>query len=70
MPNKAKGVTKRQMLTIAQAAERWQIGQRTVRREIALGNLRSYRMGRIIRIDPDDLDALFTATDTWGGGAQ
>lgn len=54
--------------TIAQASERVQIGQRTLRRHIAEGRLVAYRMGRAIRLKPADVDALFTPTNKWSGG--
>lgn len=44
-------------LTIAEAAEHRGISVSTIRRMIARGELRAYRIGpRIIRIDPSDLD--------------
>ncbi|GAA1859024.1 helix-turn-helix domain-containing protein [Myceligenerans crystallogenes] len=43
-------------LTIAQVAERLQCSPDTVRREIARGNLKAVRFGRLIRIRESDLD--------------
>ena len=55
--------------TVAQASDRVQIGQRTLRRHIAEGRLTAYRAGRAIRLKPEDVDALFTPTNQWSGGA-
>jgi len=55
--------------TVAQASARVQIGQRTLRRHIAEGRLTAYRAGRAIRLKPEDVDALFTPTNKWNGGA-
>lgn len=56
--------------TVPQAAERTGLGQRTIRRHIAEGGLTAYRLGRSIRLHPEDVDALFTPTDSWAGGAR
>lgn len=56
-------------LTIQQAAERTQLSARTLRRYIAEGRLVAYRAGRAIRLKPEDVDALFTPTNKWSGGA-
>lgn len=46
-------------LTIRDAAERKQVTTRTIRRWIASGVLPAYRVGpTLIRIKPDDLDAV------------
>lgn len=50
----------REMLTIAQAAERWAVSPDWIRDQIAAENLRKYRAGRrIIRVAAEDVDALF-----------
>lgn len=53
--------------TLQQAAKRIQLGERTLRRYIAEGKLIAYRAGRAIRLRPEDVDALFTPTNQWGG---
>lgn len=58
------------MITIPQAAELYQVGERTLRRHIAQGTLVAYRLGRSIRLRPEDVDALFTPTDTWAKGVK
>lgn len=55
--------------TIKQASEYTQLSARTLRRYIAEGRLVAYRMGRAIRLKQEDLDALFTPTNKWSGGA-
>ena len=55
--------------TVAQASARVKIGERTLRRHIAEGRLIAYRAGRAIRLKPEDVDALFTPTNQWSGGA-
>ncbi|MFC0248750.1 helix-turn-helix domain-containing protein [Citricoccus parietis] len=63
-------------LSISDVAEERGLSESTVRRLISRGDLRAYRIGkRIIRIDPADLDALFTEVNpaTYaivGGGAS
>lgn len=57
------------VLTLEQAAERWQVSTRTLRRRIAEGRLTAYRHGRAIRLKPEDVDTLFTPTNKWTGGA-
>jgi excisionase family DNA binding protein len=47
-------------LSIPKAAERWGVSQDWIRTRIASGELKIYRSGRVIRIRPEDLDALFT----------
>lgn len=56
-------------LTIAQVSEATQLSPRTIRRYIAEGRLVAYRAGRAIRLKPEDVDALFTPTNQWSGGA-
>lgn len=56
--------------TVPQAAERTGMGQRTLRRAIAEGKLVAYRYGRIIRLRPEDVDALLVPTNTWAEGVK
>lgn len=53
-------------ITLAQAAELVGLHPRTLRKKVATGELRAYRMGRTLRFKPHDVEALFVATDTWG----
>lgn len=42
------------------AAERWDVSVDTIRRMIAKGQIRGYRLNnRIIRVDMDEVDAAF-----------
>ncbi|GGG01746.1 hypothetical protein GCM10007304_14690 [Rhodococcoides trifolii] len=43
-------------LTVAQVAENLQIHEDTIRRAIALGDLAVSRVGRAIRIKPENVD--------------
>lgn len=59
----------RRWLSQAEAADYLGITDRTLRRMIAAGKLRAYRLGpRLLRIDLDDLDALLRPIPTAGGG--
>lgn len=58
------------MITVSQAAELYQVGERTLRREIAEGRLVAYRLGRLLRLRPKDVEDLFTRTDAWAGGER
>jgi excisionase family DNA binding protein len=54
-------------ITIEAAAIQCSVAQRSVRRWIADGQLPAYRLGpRLVRIDTDDLDAMFTRIPTVG----
>lgn len=55
--------------TLQEAAARTKLGERTLRRYIAEGRLIAHRAGRLIRLRPEDVDALFTPTNQWDGGA-
>ena len=57
------------LITLQQAADSTQLSVRTLRRYIAAGELTAYRAGRSIRLKPEDVDALFTPTNKWDGGA-
>lgn len=54
MPNTAR----RTYESLVQAAERTGISVRTLRRHIAAGDLSAYRCGRLIRLDPDEVDQM------------
>jgi excisionase family DNA binding protein len=43
------------LLSVRDAADYYHVSQQTVRRMIKAGKLKVYRVGRQIRIDPDDL---------------
>lgn len=53
--------------TLAQAADRTGVSRITLRRRIASGELRAYRIGRrIVRVRPEDVDRLLRAIPTLG----
>ena len=58
--------------SLSTAAERTGVSIRTLRRRIACGQLAAYRTGRLIRVDPEDVDHLLvripTARPTQYGG--
>lgn len=56
--------------TLPEAAQRLKVGERTLRRYIAEGKLTAYRLGRSIRLKPQDVDGLFTPTNAWHAGAK
>lgn len=63
----------RDLLTTAQAAERLRVHPDTVRRLLADGRLRYFKIGRrSVRIDADDLDAYVSscAVKPWRAGAS
>lgn len=51
----------RELLTVEQAANRISMSARYVRRLIAERRIVFYRLGRSVRIDPDDLAALMAS---------
>lgn len=46
--------------SLQSASARTGVSVQTLRRRIAAGDLPIYRWGRIVRLDPDDVDALFS----------
>ena len=55
----------RQYESIQDAASRAGVSVKTIRRRIDDGVLRAYRLGRIIRLDPMQVDRAFTAVSSW-----
>ena len=53
------------MLTRQQAATRVGCNVRTIDRRIRSGELPARRSGRLVRIDPDDLDRMFSQPKDW-----
>ncbi len=57
--------TGRRYESLAEAAERTGLSTRTLRRRIAEGSLRAYRVGpRILRLDPVEVDRLMVPVQT------
>lgn len=56
---KMRSAIERKNLTLKQAAEWYGVSERTLRRRIAEGSLRAYRVGpRSIRVSVEDLNEL------------
>lgn len=63
----ARRADQRELISIAEAAERLNCGDQTVRDMIARGHLPAYRIGgRMIRVDVVDVDALLVPIPTAG----
>lgn len=52
--------------SLSDAAERTGVSIRTLRRRITNGQLTAYRLGRVIRVQPDDVDQLLTRIPSGG----
>lgn len=61
----------RALLSQAQAAEYLGVTDRTIRNYVSRGELPAYRVGgRVVRIDPADLEKLLRRIPTAAGGGQ
>jgi excisionase family DNA binding protein len=58
MTSRAKSKGAERPHTVAQVADICQVSERTVHRWIAAGHLPVTRLGRLIRVNPRDLDAF------------
>lgn len=58
-------MTMRTYESLPTAAARIGVSVKTIRRRIAAGVLPVYRCGRILRLDPDDVDAMFSRYPQW-----
>ena len=61
-------VTSRALVSIAEAAERYDVHPRTLRRRIADGTLTAYRVGRLVKVDLLEADVVLLETIPSGGG--
>lgn len=52
-----KSVPSGRLVSLAEAAQDLSVSVKTIRRRIADGTVRAYRVGRLIRIDADELRA-------------
>lgn len=59
----ATSATAQPLLTVKRAAFLASVSEATIRRAIRDGRLASVRIGRSVRIRPDRLDALLSASD-------
>jgi excisionase family DNA binding protein len=62
-------ILERKLASIQTAAEYADVSTRTIRRRIADGTLTGYRLGRLIRVDLDELDRALRTIPTVGPGA-
>lgn len=60
---------RRRLATLAEAADYAACSPRTLRRRVADGTLPAYRLGRLLRVDLDELDAALRPIPTAGGAA-
>ena len=58
---------RRRLVSLAEAAAQLDVSTRTLRRHISAGALPAYRVGRLVKIDPADLDALARPIPTAAG---
>jgi excisionase family DNA binding protein len=66
----ARAASPERKLSVAESALYYGCNERTIRRAIAAGRLRAYRVGpRMIRIDPADLDRMARPITAAGNGA-
>jgi len=56
--------------TLAHAAERTGVSVRTLRRRINDGELTAYRTGRLIRVEPSDVDGLLVKVPHFSGQSE
>ena len=59
---------RRQLVSLAVAAELLDVSTKTLRRRIADGTLPAYRVGRLVKVNPADLDRIAQPIPTVGGG--
>lgn len=61
MPSVKSADRRRRNLTIAEAAEHLNVSDKTIRKWVAAGKLRAYRLnGKVLRFDLDDLEGFRT----------
>ena len=58
----------RRLISLQDAAEQLDVTTKTLRRRIADGALPAYRVGRLVKVDPDDLERLAVRIPAGGGG--
>lgn len=50
------GTTARNLVSLAEAASRFGVSTKTLRRRISDGTIHGYKVGRLVRVDLDELD--------------
>lgn len=61
--------TPRRLVSLDSAAAQLDVSPRTIRRRIDDGTIPAYRIGRLLRIDPSDLERLTTPATAEAGDA-
>lgn len=51
-----------QLISLREGAHTFQISVKTLRRRIADGTITGYRIGRLVRVDPDELATALVST--------
>ena len=51
--------SRRRLVSLAQAADEYGVHPRTIRRRISDGTITGYKLGRLIRVDLDEVAAAF-----------
>ena len=69
-PERDSAMTMRTYESLPTAAARIGVSVKTIRRRIAEGVLPVYRCGRILRLDPDDVDAMLSRYPQWSTAPQ
>lgn len=57
--------TTTEYLSLKEAADRWGVSSKTLRRRIAEGKLPAYGSGRIIRVRAADVDEMMQPLNPW-----
>jgi excisionase family DNA binding protein len=71
MARNAPPLARRELVTLDAAADYLGVSPLTIRRRIASGALRAYRLGpRVVRVDLADVDSMLEPIPTTGGGAN
>lgn len=63
-------MTMRTYESLPTAAARIGVSVKTIRRRIAEGVLPVYRTGRILRLNPDEVDAMFSRYPPWSSAPR
>ena len=67
--SQATPTRRRHFVSLAAAAEQLDVSVKTLRRRVADGTLPAYRVGRLLKINPDDLDRIVRPVPAAGDAA-
>ena len=70
MPHTTTSTPERRYVRLEVAAARLDCNPKTLRRRIAAGQLAGYRLGRLIRVDAADIDAMMRPIPGDTGGTD